>query len=520
MSPRLAAAFLATATLATGAPLLAQNDYDLDKTSPGTLGSSQDLAFAGAPPSTLGLIMISFTGGPTPIALFDPNDPRSVQVGIELAASWVFLVTSPSGGGTFSLSLPNNAAFTNLVLHWQSLTLATSGPTLVGQISNDVVTQASVSGQGLLAPATLGASRAFGASFYDLDNNAGQGDVLIAGGGAGSLTSATGLATTELWDFRRMRRVAGPNMTTARALHLAVTLTDGRVLLIGGANATGVVQSSCEIYDPATNSFAATGSMATARVLHAACRLADGRVMVTGGTSSLVDTISAITNTQSSTEIWNPAAGTWSPAAAIGGRRLAPALTLLSTNFVLVSGGVEVGFFLGVPISAVSTTACQRWNPATSTWGSAAAMSQGRAGHQYNQVTLNDGRVLMTGGTLVPNLAGAANASPIFGAEVYNPNTNAWQASTMGSARALHSATKLLDGTVLVCGGAQGTLTSPISIDAVELFTPATNSWSPLSPLTGTRGAHNGALMPDGTVVLFGGQGISGTVTTIETVRL
>jgi hypothetical protein len=509
---------LATTLLATAVPLLAQ--FDLDKTSPGTLGSSLDLAFAGAPPSTLGLMMISFSGGPTPIAQFDPNDPRSVQVGIELAASWVFLVTSPSGGGTFSLSLPNDPGYTNLVLHWQSLTLATSGPTIVGQLSNDVITQASVSGQGLLAAATLGAARAFGVSFYDLDNNAGHGDVLVAGGGAGSLTAATGLASTELWDFRHMRRVAGPNMTTARALHLGVTLNDGRVLLIGGANASGVVQSSCEIYDPATNTFAATGSMATARVLHAACKLADGRVMVTGGTSSLVDTTSAITNTLNSTEIWNPATGTWSAAAAIGGRRLAPALTLLSTGQILVSGGVEVGFFLGVPISAVSTTACQRWNPATSAWTSAAAMVQGRAGHQYNQVTLNDGRVLMTGGTYVPSLLGAASASPISGAETYNPATNAWSGTTMGTARALHTATKLQDGTVLVCGGAQGTLTSPISIDAVELFTPATNAWSPLSPLTAPRGGHNGALMPDGTVVLFGGQGTSGTVTTIETVRL
>lgn len=505
--------------LATAASLFAQNDFPLDKTSPGTLGSSLTMAYSGAPNSTLSLVMVSFSGGPTTIATFDPNDPRSVQVGSELAGSWLFTVTSPTGTGTVTLGLPNDPAFTDLRLHWQVLTLANGGPTLAGPISNDVVTQCSVAGTGLPAPANLAFARGFAATLFDRNNNAGAGDVLVTGGGAGTLTAATGLQSTELWDFRHMRRTAGPNMTTARALHLAVQLSDNRVLLIGGADATGTVLNSCEIYDPATNSFTATGSMGTARTLHAACRLADGRVMVTGGTSSLVDTTTAITSTLNSTEIWNPATGQWSGGAAIGGRRLAPALTRLSNNQIMVSGGVEVTFFLGVPIAAVSTTAVQRWNPATSTWTSGANMSQGRAGHQYNQVTLNDGRVLMTGGTLVPNLLGAANATPINGAEAYNPTTNTWAQVNMSTARALHSATKLQDGRVVVCGGAQGTLTTPVSIDAVEVFNPATNSWSPLPALSGPRAGQGAELLPDGTVILFGGQGASATVNTIETLR-
>jgi len=120
----------------------------------------------------------------------------------------------------------------------------------------------------------------------------------------------------------------------------------------------------------------------------------------------------------------------------------------------------------------------------------------------------------------VPNLTGAANAAPISGAELYNPATNSWQTANMSAARALHSATKLADGRVVVCGGAQGTLTTPSSIDGVELFDPSNNSWSPLPNLTSPRSGHNGALLPDGTVLLVGGQGASATLTTIETLRL
>ena len=76
-----------------------------------------------------------------------------------------------------------------------------------------------------------------GVTIVDRNNNAAANDVLFAGGGTGSLTSATGLASTELWDYRRMRMAPGPAMTMARSLHVGVQLADGRTLLVGGANA-------------------------------------------------------------------------------------------------------------------------------------------------------------------------------------------------------------------------------------------------------------------------------------------
>ncbi len=497
----------------------AQNDFHLDKRTPGTLGSTLQLEVHGAPANALGAVLFSFTPGPTNLANYVPSETRILGVGTDLAAAWYVTPISGVGTAPISLALPNNPAFVDLRIWWQTLTVATSGPSLVGQISNNLRTQASLARQSLAAPVALLAGRAFGATFFDRDNDGGAGDVVLAGGGSGSLTAATGLATSEVWNYRRMTVSPGPTMGTARALHLAVPLADGRVLVIGGADATGTVVASCEVYSPVTNSFAATGSMATPRVLHAACRLADGRVMVAGGTSSLADTTAAITSTLNSVEIWNPASGTWSNGPAIGGRRLAPALTLLSNNQVMVSGGVEVGLFLGLPVSAVSTPNVQRWNPATNTWTAGPNMSQGRAGHHYNQVALADGRVLMTGGTNVPNLLGAANATPIAGAELYNPTTNSWATANMATARALHSATRLADGRVVVCGGAQGTLTTPTSIDAVELFDPATNGWTTLPNLSEPRAGHGAALLPDGTVLLLGGQGASSTSTTIATLR-
>lgn len=502
--------------LAAAAP--AQGNYDYDKRTSGRLGSQLDLQASGAPANQIMLFVASSNAGPTPLALIDPSDPRSLQVGTDLLGALSFQITSPTGGATYSLPLPNNPALNAIALHWQTAMLTFATP-FFGQLSNDVVTLTGLPDTGVQAPALLANSRALAASLVDRDNNGGQGDVLVVGGGTGSLTSATGLASTELWDFRRMRVLAGPTMTSPRALHLAVPFANDRVLVIGGANAAGGVLSSCEVYDPATNSFAATGSMATPRILHAACRLADGRVMVAGGTSTLQpDALTAISSALSSVEIWDPATGLWTPAAPIGGPRLGLALTRLPNNQIMVSGGVQYAPIFSIP-NASSVTTVQRWNPATGTWASGPNMSQARAGHHYNQVALADGRVLMTGSFSIPSILAATTATPGNGAEAYNPTTNSWATFNMPTARVLHSATRLADGRVVVAGGSQGTLSATTPIANVDVFNPANNSWSVAPALLAPRGGHVAELLPDGTLMLFGGQDAIATVGTIETLR-
>jgi hypothetical protein len=310
-------------------------------------------------------------------------------------------------------------------------------------------------------------------------------------------------------------------MNSARALHQAVTLADGRVLLCGGADALGAVLSTCEIYDPATNTFTPTGSMLTPRVLHAAVRLADGRVLVAGGTSSLLDAVSTITNVRNSTEVYNPATGTWSVTANLGGFRMLPSLSLLPNGRVLAAGGLEVSFLFGIPLSAGTTASCQTYNPATNSWAAAAAMPGARTGHQFNQITLQNGRVLMTGGMSVSvNITTQAiTTTPLTNACYYDQPTNTWTSSTMATARSLHSATRLADGRVLVCGGAQGSLTLPVAVDGVEVYSPTTNGWTSLAALPTPRMAHASALLPDGTIALIGGQDAVGTTAAVALLR-
>ena len=483
----------AAALLATTAALLAQGDYDLDKVTSCTLGGTLTLQVHNAPANRLFFVMISYGAGPTAIALADPGDPRSVDVGLDLLGNWYVLGTGPAGTATIDTALPNDAVYQGTVLHWQTATFPGT-TTFVDQISNAVVTHAGLPTTSAPLPNALLASRAAATLCWNRLRDAGQGDFLLAGG-----------ATTEIFGCRSLASVPGPTMVVPRALHAAATLNDGRVLFTGGVDGTGAVTGACELYDPATNAFTATASLLGVRAGHSAVTLADGRVLVAGGTTNFTDLTTAITAALNTVEIYDPAANAWTAGPAIGGRRIVPALTLLNTGRVLASGGIEVTLLFGIPVGLTSTNHAQLYNPATNSWSNAANMPVGRAYHHDNQVTLADGRVLLTGGVLVPDLLNATNAAAIANADLYNPATNTWTPGAMSQARTTHSATRLADGRVVVCGGAQGLLSAPTVIDAVAIFDPATNAWTDLAPLTAPRAGHNAALLPDGLLVLVGG---------------
>jgi N-acetylneuraminic acid mutarotase len=329
------------------------------------------------------------------------------------------------------------------------------------------------------------------------NRNAGLGDFLLVSG-----------ASTEFFQFRGLDSVAGPNMVVPRGLHAAARLNDGRVLFTGGVDGLGVVTTSCEIYDPIANTFTAVASLLGPRAGHSAATQADGRVVVAGGTTNFTDITTAAVGSLNTAEIYNPTTDTWTAAANIGGRRLVPAMTQLTTGTnagrIMISGGIEVGVLFGIPVSAMSTNKAQIYNSATNSWANAANMPTGRAYHHDNQVTLADGRVLLSGGVLVPSLIDAANAASIANADLYNPATNTWAGTTMSHARTGHSATRAPNGNVIVCGGAEGLLSASVNLAAVASFDPTSNTWTDLAPMTVARSGHTAAVLPDGLLVILG----------------
>ncbi len=127
----------------------------------------------------------------------------------------------------------------------------------------------------------------------------------------------------------------------------------------------------------------------------------------------------------------------------------------------------------------------------------------------HTATRLLDGTVLVCGGET--NWIGIAFTAS---AELYLPASNAWAlTSTMTRSRSDHTATLLFDGGVLVCGGTGDVPdTEPTSLLAsAEIYHPKQNgkggSWTVVGSMNEARRGHSATLLPTGKVLVAGGQG-------------
>ena len=132
-----------------------------------------------------------------------------------------------------------------------------------------------------------------------------------------------------------------------------------------------------------------------------------------------------------------------------------------------------------------------------------------------SSVMYDDGKVLLMGG-MPCGFYTTCTTLPTATAEVIDLNsaTPTWEyTGSMAVGRKLFQATLLPDGKVVVTGGDQGT-TDPNDIShnhpvyTSEMWDPATGTWSTMASITVYRGYHSiGLLLPDGRVLSGGGEG-------------
>lgn len=165
-----------------------------------------------------------------------------------------------------------------------------------------------------------------------------NGKVLLVGGiGAGW----TFLASAEIYDPATNTFSSTGEMLAARESHTATLLANGKVLIAGGHRGRRpaiTIYSSAEIYDPATGRFTAAGDMTRIRHKHEAVSLADGRLLILGGSDER-DGHGAY----ASAEIYDPASGTFRPTRDMNSPRykLQGTVVLLTNGKVLVAGGAN-----------------------------------------------------------------------------------------------------------------------------------------------------------------------------------
>jgi hypothetical protein len=105
--------------------------------------------------------------------------------------------------------------------------------------------------------------------------------------------------------------------------------------------------------------------------------------------------------------------------------------------------------------------------------------------------------VLMAGGESAPGV-------PVDTWDLWDPDSDEIIASgTMNAARFNHTATVLIDGTVLFAGG--GTTSS--ALETTEIYNPSSRTFSPGTNMNARRTQHTATLLHNGDVLLTGGEG-------------
>jgi uncharacterized repeat protein (TIGR01451 family) len=208
-------------------------------------------------------------------------------------------------------------------------------------------------------------------------------------------------------------------------------------------------------------------------------------------------------------ELYDPATGTWSVTGSMSTARGTHTATLLPNGTVLVAGGGSTG--------GVATATAELYDPATGTWSVTGSMSTARAEHggwQQQAPLLPNGQVLVAGGRDVADGCSSQGGTATATAELYDPVTGTWSVTgSMAVIRQDHEATLLPNGTVLVEGGQDGINTV---YDSAELYDPATGTWSVTGSMSTGRRSHEATLLDSGEVLVPGGATSSGVAATAE----
>jgi galactose oxidase len=277
-------------------------------------------------------------------------------------------------------------------------------------------------------------------------------------------------------------------------------LPDGRVMVTGG-NDSG----KTSWFNPATDAWTTGPTMTTPRGYHASTTLSDGRVFTIGGSWS--GGIGGIGGTpHKGGEVWSAASG-WR---ALSGAPAAPMLTADANPDGDYRKDNHAWLFAwsGGRVLQAGPSRRMNWYTTTGNGTVAAAGVRGDDNDAMNgtAVMYDAGKILAVGGA--SSYEGIGSTTNAYVLTVNGATVSTRKVSEMANARAFHSSVALPDGKVLVTGGQNfpAPFSDNTAVLSAELWDPATETFTRMASAVVPRTYHSvGLLMPDARVFTGGG---------------
>ena len=220
-----------------------------------------------------------------------------------------------------------------------------------------------------------------------------------------------------------------------------------------------------------------TGNTLEPRFDHTATLLPNGKVLIAAGMArnGIIEPTA---------ELYDPHTGRFMSAGKMQSPRgWGVTATLLSSGKVLLAGG---GSASGCDASCYLASA-EVYDPSSGAFTSAGSMTTPRAG--ANAILLQNGDVLIVGGNDV------SGGRHIASAELYHPATGTFSITGSMHSEGASVLVMLKNGKVLALNDAGG-----------EIYDPATGRFTPAGNLNIARAKYGVALLPDGRLLVAGGQ--------------
>jgi Kelch motif protein/galactose oxidase-like protein len=286
-----------------------------------------------------------------------------------------------------------------------------------------------------------------------------------------------GSETAERYDPVTDTWTATQSLNKPRKSFAMVALNDGGAMVVGGINADEAAFSSTKLFDPKSATWSDGPLLGRAVGEPLAATLADGRVM------TFRPYAFGETGYATAVELYDPAAGRWDPAAEVG--------MYVHGVLALTDGGL-----LARGSAFESPELLYRYDPAVDRWTILAAPIEIISTFDF--------------GRFGPLSVARSSSDPFPSTRVerFADATERWsEAASMSAPREAAMVTRLADGRVLVAGGGTSFETDSTgrTLATTEIYDPVADRWTAGPDLLEPRKAGHARQLPDGSVLLFGG---------------